>query len=91
MESKDPKYFYTFFRPDLETLFLLDMIAAWHSAQQAELGLFNHKRVEVSPLAIDEEARKNMRPYRADILAHDIWIRFAKKKIFDMFFFAWGN
>ena len=24
-------------RPDLESLFLLDMIAAWHSAQQVEL------------------------------------------------------
>jgi phosphatidylinositol 4-kinase len=23
-------------RPDLESLFLLDMIAAWHSAQQVE-------------------------------------------------------
>jgi phosphatidylinositol 4-kinase len=48
---------------------------------KAELGLFNHRRVEVSPLAVDEEMRKHLRPYLADIRAHDIWIRFVYERI----------
>ena len=48
---------------------------------QAELGLFSSKRAEVSPLAVDEEMRKHLRPYLADIQAHDIWIRFIYERI----------
>ena len=53
----------------------------YFSTLQAELGLFSSKRAEVSPLAVDEEMRKHLRPYLADIQAHDIWIRFIYERI----------
>ncbi|QQP57676.1 Uncharacterized protein FKW44_002744 [Caligus rogercresseyi] len=69
-------------RPDMEMPFLQEMIAAWHSAQHANLGLFSKDDLHASsPLAPDEKMKKEVKPYRPNVAPHDIWIRFIQERI----------
>ncbi|CAB4064610.1 PI4KA [Lepeophtheirus salmonis] len=69
-------------RPDMEMPFLQEMIAAWHSAQHANLGLFAKDDVDASsPLAPDEKMKTEVKPIRPIVAPHDIWIRFIQERI----------
>jgi phosphatidylinositol 4-kinase len=69
-------------RPDLELVFLQEMISAWHSTQHLKLGLFSDAEAHWCPLALDEAAKKEMRPFKPEnIEAHDLWIRFIQERI----------
>ena len=69
-------------RPDLELVFLQEMIAAWHSTQHLKFGLFSDSEPDWCPLAPDEASRSAMRPFKPDnIEAHDLWIRFIQERI----------
>lgn len=69
-------------RPDLELVFLQEMISAWHSTQHLKLGLFCDQEADWCPLAPDEASKHNMKPYKPEnIEAHDLWIRFIQERI----------
>ena len=69
-------------RPDLELVFLQEMISAWHSTQHLKLGLFSDAEAEACPLAPDEISKKWMKPFKPEnIEAHDLWIRFIQERI----------
>ncbi len=68
-------------RPDLELVFLQEMISAWHSTQHLKLGLFSDSEASWSPLAPDEATKKSMKPFKPDIEAHDLWIKFIQERI----------
>ena len=61
--------------------FLQEMIFAWHGSQTAELGLFDTRQEEMSPLAPEERMKETMSPSEPDIEPHDIWIRFIQERI----------
>jgi hypothetical protein len=64
-------------RPDLELVFLQEMISAWHSSQHLKLGLFSDAEADWCPLAPDEISKNAMRPFKPEnIETHDLWIRF---------------
>ena len=60
---------------------LQEMISAWHSTQFLKLGLFSDSEATWSPLAPDEATKKDMRPFKPDIDAHDLWIKFIQERI----------
>ena len=68
-------------RPDVEMVFLREMIAAWHASQYQRLGLFHQYSPKHSPLAPDEEMKTKMKPFKAEIETHDLWIRFILERI----------
>ena len=69
-------------RPDLELVFLQEMISAWHSTQHLKFGLFSDAEAELCPLAPDENSKKFMKPFKPEnIEAHDLWIRFIQERI----------
>ena len=68
-------------RPDVEMVFLREMIASWHASQYQHLGLFNEFCPKHSPLAPDEAMKTKMKPFRAEIETHDLWIKFIHERI----------
>ena len=68
-------------RPDVEMVFLREMIASWHASQYQRLGLFNEYCPKHSPLAPDEAMKNKMKPFRAEIETHDLWIKFIHERI----------
>ena len=68
-------------RPDVEMVFLREMIASWHASQYQRLGLFNEYCPRFSPLAPDEAMKNKMKPFRAEIETHDLWIKFIQERI----------
>jgi phosphatidylinositol 4-kinase len=69
-------------RPDLELVFLQEMISAWHSSQHLKLGLFSDAEADWCPLAPDEVSKNAMRPFKPEnIETHDLWIRFIQERI----------
>ena len=68
-------------RPDVEMVFLREMIASWHASQYQRLGLFNEYCPKYSPLAPDEAMKTKMKPFRAEIQTHDLWIKFIQERI----------
>ena len=69
-------------RPDLELVFLQEMISAWHSTQHLKLGLFSDSEPQWCPLAPDEKSKYEMKPFKPEnIEAHDLWIKFIQERI----------
>lgn len=69
-------------RPDLELVFLQEMISAWHSTQHLRLGLFSDAEANWCPLAPDEMSKNAMKPFKPEnIEAHDLWIKFIQERI----------
>ncbi|CAG0882290.1 unnamed protein product [Darwinula stevensoni] len=66
-------------RPDLEQVFLQEMITAWHASVSRGLGLFTPVKASPSPMATSEDII--LKPDPPYVTPHRIWIKFLCERI----------
>lgn len=71
-------------RPNIELLWLEEMVTAWQYTIDKKLGLFSDEIDEVSPLAVHEGCI--LQPQPPFVKPHDIWIQVCQYKISILYF-----